>query len=90
MRVRLPLLPPIIIKKQTIMEKYLVKENIGEFFSKMYEQNLGKNIEVSLRLEKNEVQVYYRDRVTKSFEHLEIVDSEPTLDELIKTLSEDE
>lgn len=72
------------------MEKYLVKENIGEFFSKMYEQNLGKNIEVSLRLEKNEVQVYYRDRVTKSFEHLEIVDSEPTLDELIKTLSEDE
>ena len=72
------------------MEKYLVKENIGEFFSKMYEQNLGKNIEVSLRLEKNEVQVYYRDRTTKSFEHLEIVDSEPTLDELIKTLSEDE
>lgn len=72
------------------MEKYLVKADIGEFFSKMYEQNLGKNIEVSLRLEKNEVQVYYRDRVTKSFEHLEIVDSEPTLDELIKTLSEDE
>ena len=72
------------------MEKYLVKADIGEFFSKMYEANRGKNIEISLRLAKDEVQVYYKDRTTDMFSNLTIVETEPTLDGLIKSLSEDE
>ena len=56
----------------------------------MYEANRGKNIEISLRLAKDEVQVYYKDRTTDMFSNLTIVETEPTLDGLIKSLSEDE
>ena len=84
MGVRLSLLLPIINKNT--MEKFLVKEYIGDFFLKMYQVNKGKNIEITLMLNDEKIQVYNRDKYT--FEDVKIIDEKPTIDGLIKTLSE--
>lgn len=68
------------------MEKFLVKEYIGDFFLKMYQVNKGKNIEITLMLNDEKIQVYNRDKYT--FEDVKIIDEKPTIDGLIKTLSE--
>ena len=84
MGVRFSLLLPIINKNT--MEKFLVKEYIGDFFLKMYQVNKGKNIEITLMLNDEKIQVYNRDKYT--FEDVKIIDEKPTIDGLIKTLSE--
>lgn len=68
------------------MENFLVKEYIGEFFLKMYEENKGKNMEITLMLNDDKIQVYNRDKYT--FEDVKIIDEKPTIDGLIKSLSE--
>lgn len=39
------------------MEKTLVKEFIGEFFSKMYAQNKGKKMEVTIKMDEDDIQI---------------------------------
>ena len=68
------------------MEKFLVKEYIGDFFLKMYRANKGKNMEITLMLNDEKIQVYNRDKYT--FEDVKIIEEKPTIDGLIKTLSE--
>ena len=68
------------------MEKFLLRENIGEFFTKMYEANKGENIEVTLMLNDNKIQIYNKTKVM--FKDVEIIDEQPTIDGLIKSLSE--
>lgn len=68
------------------MENFLVKEYIGEFFLKMYEENKGKNMEITLKLNDDKIQVYNRDKYT--FEDVKIIDEKSTIDGLIKSLSE--
>ena len=68
------------------MEKFLLRENIGEFFTKMYEANKGENIEVTLMFNDNKIQIYNKTKVM--FKDVEIIDEQPTLDGLIKSLSE--
>lgn len=68
------------------MEKFLLADHIGDFFSKMYQANKGKNMEVTLVLNDGKIQVYNRDKYT--FEDVKIIDEKPTIDGLIKTLSE--
>lgn len=68
------------------MEKFIVEEYIGDFFAKMYKANKGKNLEINLMLNDNKIQIYYRDRV--AFEDVIIIEEKPTIDGLIKSLSE--
>ena len=84
MGVRFSLLLPT--KTQNIMDKFLVKDYIGDFFSKVYQAHKGKNMEVTLVLNDDKIQVYNRD--TFSFTDVKIIDEKPTIDGLIKTLSE--
>ena len=73
------------------MEKFLVKEFIGEFFSKMYEQNKGKTMEVTLKMDTDMIQVWNKDSksgVKHLFTDIELVDERPTIDNLVKSVSE--
>ena len=51
----------------------------------MYQENKGKNMEISLMLNDNKIQIYYRDKVV--FEDVAIIEEKPTIDGLIKSLS---
>jgi hypothetical protein len=68
------------------MEKFLVKEFIGDFFSKMYSANKGKNMEVTLRMDDDSIQIYYKGECR--FEDITLIDERPTIDGLVKSLSE--
>jgi hypothetical protein len=68
------------------MENFLVKEYIGDFFLKMYQANKGKNMEITLMLNDEKIQIYNRDKFT--FEDVRIIEERPTIDGLIKSLSE--
>lgn len=68
------------------MERILVKESIGEFFSKMYEANKGKRIEVSLRADSDKIAIYYKDKGT--FDYLTLVDEQDDVNKLVELLSE--
>ena len=52
----------------------------------MYEANKGENIEVTLMLNDNKIQIYNKTKVM--FKDVEIIDEQPTIDGLIKSLSE--
>lgn len=67
------------------MEKFLVKEYIGDFFSKMYQANKGKNMEITLKTDEDVIQIYYKDKVV--FTDITLVDEKPTIDGLVKSLS---
>lgn len=67
------------------MEKFLVKEYIGEFFSKMYEANKGKSVHVELKPEENIIVLYYKEKGT--FDYVYLIDERPTIDGLVKSLS---
>jgi hypothetical protein len=67
------------------MEKFLVKQDIGEFFSKMYQANKGKAVRVELRPDEEKVVVYYKESGT--FEYIRLADSSPTLTTLVESLS---
>lgn len=67
------------------MEKFLVKEYIGDFFSKMYQANKGKSMEITLKTDEDVIQIYYKDKVV--FTDITLVDEKPTIDGLVKSLS---
>lgn len=69
------------------MEKFLVKEFIGEFFSKMYEANKGKKMEITLKLNEDVIQIWNKE-VGHKFTDITLVDERPTIDGLVKSLSE--
>lgn len=68
------------------MEKFLVKEFIGEFFSKMYAQNKGKKMEITLNMDGNFIQIWNKEE--GRFTDITLIDERPTIDGLVKSLSE--
>lgn len=71
------------------MEKFLVKEFIGEFFSKMYEANKGKKMEITLKINEDVIQIWNKEAGTgRTFTDITLVDERPTIDGLVKSLSE--
>lgn len=71
------------------MEKFLVKEFIGEFFSKMYAQNKGKKMEVTIKMDDDVVQIWNKeDNASRRFTDITLIDERPTIDGLVKSLSE--
>jgi len=71
------------------MEKFLVKEFIGEFFSKMYEANKGKKMEIILKINKDVIQIWNKEPgVCPAFTDITLIDERPTIDGLVKSLSE--
>lgn len=68
------------------MEKFLVKEFIGEFFSKMYAQNKGKKMEITLNMDGNSIQIWNKEE--GRFTDITLIDERPTIDGLVKSLSE--
>lgn len=71
------------------MEKFLVKEFIGEFFSKMYAQNKGKKMEVTIKMDEDVVQIWNKEvDPSRSFTDITLIDERPTIDGLVKSLSE--
>lgn len=68
------------------MEKILVKESIGDFFSKMYEASKGKNILTELRPDENRIVIYYKDKGT--FDYIHLAEKAPTVDGLVQLLNE--
>lgn len=69
------------------MDKFIEKAHLGEFFAKMYETNEGKNIEVSLRLNENKIEVYNKANV--HFEYIYIIESMPTVESIIQAVTEE-
>lgn len=71
------------------MENFLVKEFIGEFFSKMYAQNKGKKMEITLKINDDVIQIWNKEAGTgKTFTDITLIDERPTIDGLVKSLSE--
>jgi hypothetical protein len=68
------------------MEKFLVKEFIGEFITKMYAQNKGKKMEVTLKMDDDLIQIWNKE--TNRFIDITLIDERPTIDGLVKSLSE--
>ena len=67
------------------MEKFLVKEHIGEFFTKMYEANKGKKLEVSLKVDEKKIIIYYKE--TGTFDYVSLIDEQKNIDRLVEILS---
>lgn len=67
------------------MERQILREEIGTFFTKMYEANEGKDMEVSINMSEGIIQVYDKFRV--KFTDIKIVDELPTLDTIIQSLN---
>ena len=68
-----------------IMDKNLLKENIGEFFSKMYDANKGRKLEVTLRMSDNQIVIYNKSNT--DFQYINIVDRNPSVDEIVESIS---
>jgi hypothetical protein len=66
------------------MEKVILAEEIGEFFSKMYNAHKGRDVEVNLIMSENKIQIYNRESF--SFTDVKIIEKKPTLDGLVKSL----
>lgn len=67
------------------MDKNLLKENVGEFFSKMYDANKGRRLEVTLRMDDNQIVIY--NKSNGEFHYINIVDSSSSVDEIIESIS---
>lgn len=68
------------------MEKQiLVKDDIGAFFSKMYEANRGRDLGITLNTIEGIIQIYNKEKIT--FTDIKIVDEPPTVDTLIQSLN---
>ena len=67
------------------MDKFITKAQLGDFFIKMHESNAGKNIEVTIDLGMNKIQVYNKANV--HFENIYIIDSLPTLESLVESVT---
>jgi hypothetical protein len=71
------------------MEKFLVKEFIGEFFSKMYAQNKGKKMDITLKMDGDFIQMWNKEEgAGRTFTDITLIDERPTIDGLVKSLSE--
>lgn len=68
------------------MEKFLVKEFIGEFITKMYAQNKGKKMEVTIKMDEDNIQIWNKEE--GRFADIALIDERPTIDGLVKSLSE--
>lgn len=66
------------------MEKVILAEEIGEFFSKMYKAHKCRDVEVNLMMSENKIQIYNRESF--SFTDVKIAEEKPTLDGLVKSL----
>lgn len=69
------------------MNKYLLTQQLGEFFSKMYDANKGEDIDITLRLNDRTIQVYNKTVHVNAFEYITLVDEATDLDTLVKSLS---
>lgn len=67
-----------------IMDKNLLKENVGEFFSKMYDANKGRRLEVTLRMADNQIVIYNKSNA--EFQYINIIDRSSSVDELIESI----
>jgi hypothetical protein len=67
------------------MDKYLMKEQIGEFLTKFYEVNRGKNTDITLDPKSGKLQVYNKDK--GSFDYIVIIDCAPCVDGLLDSVS---
>lgn len=67
------------------MEK-IYKGHIGEFFTKMYEANKGKKIVAELRLDKDCIAIYYKEKAT--FVYIAISEDIPSIEGLVKSLGD--
>lgn len=71
------------------MDNFLVKEFIGEFFSKMYAQNKGKKMEVTIKMGEDVIQIWNKEAgAGKTFTDIILIDERPTIDGLVKSVSE--
>lgn len=68
-----------------IMDKNLLKENVGEFFSKMYDANKGRRLEVTLRMDDNQIIIYNKSNA--EFQYINIIDRSSSVDEIIESIS---
>lgn len=68
------------------MKKFITKAQIGDFFAKMYEANKDKNVEVTLLVNESKIEVYNKEHA--SFDYINILDEVPTIDDLVKSVSE--
>lgn len=69
------------------MDNFLVKEYIGEFFTKMYAANKGKDMEVTLKMDEDKIQIYQKGENYK-FKDIVLIDERPSIDGLVKSVSE--
>ena len=67
------------------MNKILTTECIGEFFSKMYEANKGKQIHIELRPDEERIAIYYKEKGT--FDYIVLTDEKPSIEGLVKSIS---
>lgn len=67
------------------MDRFIQKEDLGEFFAKMYEANRGKDIEVTLRVSEEKIEVY--KRADAHFEHINIIEANPTIESIVESIS---
>lgn len=86
MGVRVSFLLPTILN-DLIMDNFLVKEYIGEFFAKMYAANKGKDMEVTLKMDEDKIQIYHKGENYK-FKDIILIDEKPSIDGLVKSVSE--
>lgn len=86
MGVRVSFLLPTILN-DLIMDNFLVKEYIGEFFAKMYAANKGKDMEVTLKMDEDKIQIYHKGENYK-FKDIVLIDERPSIDGLVKSVSE--
>ena len=80
-------LPPATTTSNiNIMDKnLLLKENVGEFFSKMYDANKGRRLEVTLRMDDNQIVIYNKSNA--EFQYINIVDRNQSVDEIVESIS---
>lgn len=69
------------------MNKFITKADLGEFFSKMYEANKGKDMEVTLKLNGEEHEVVIYNKAEVSFQYINILDAVPTVDDVVESIA---
>ena len=67
------------------MDNNLLKENVGEFFSKMYDANKGRRLEATLRMDDN--QIIICNKSNAEFQYINIIDRSSSIDGIIESIS---
>lgn len=68
-------------------KNFLLTKHLGEFFSKMYEANQGRDIEISLRMSDNSIQVYDKEAPVDAFRYVSLVNEVTDIDNLVQSLT---